>query len=161
MRPSRTGLESAAQQGYDGLPDLLGEGADRPALGAVAGVVGTILFAINQRDVVLRGDATAVVWIKTAVTYLVPVAVANAGLLSNGIEDVTSGNNSYNGVTGYNTGAGFDLVTGWGSVDMNTFATAFNSVGQATPTPTSSASPSATPTKAATPTATPGLDPVS
>ncbi|HUY19586.1 MAG TPA: hypothetical protein VMV15_10195, partial [Candidatus Binataceae bacterium] len=80
-------------------------------------------------------------------------SVANAGLLSNGIEDVTSGNNSYNGVTGYNAGAGFDLVTGWGSVDMNSFATAFNSVGQATPTP--SATPSATPSKTATPTATP------
>jgi hypothetical protein len=48
---------------------------------AIAVLVGTILFAVNQLDVVLRGDATAVVWIKTGVTYLVPFAVANAGLL--------------------------------------------------------------------------------
>jgi hypothetical protein len=48
---------------------------------AIAVLVGTILFAINQLDVVLRGDATTVVWIKTAVTYLVPFAVANAGVL--------------------------------------------------------------------------------
>jgi hypothetical protein len=52
----------------------------RPTV-TIAAVVGTILFAINQLDVVLRGDANAVVWVKTAVTYLVPFAVANAGLL--------------------------------------------------------------------------------
>src|SRR6516162_3079917 len=46
------------------------------------------------------------------------IALATKGLLTNGIEDVASGNNSYNNVTGYNAGAGYDLVTGWGSVDM-------------------------------------------
>lgn len=49
--------------------------------GAIALVVGTVLFGINQLDVVLRGDATAAVWIKSAVTYLVPFAVSNAGVL--------------------------------------------------------------------------------
>lgn len=44
-------------------------------------IVGTILFAINQLDVVLSGDATAGTWIKAGVTYLVPFAVANVGLL--------------------------------------------------------------------------------
>jgi hypothetical protein len=48
---------------------------------AIAFVVGTVLFCINQLDVVLRGDATAVVWIKSAVTYLVPFIVSNAGVL--------------------------------------------------------------------------------
>ena len=43
--------------------------------------MGTILFVINQLDVVLRGDATAVVWVKAAVTYLVPFCVANTGVL--------------------------------------------------------------------------------
>ncbi len=47
----------------------------------IALVVGTILFCINQLDVVLRGDATAAVWIKSAVTYLVPFGVSNAGVL--------------------------------------------------------------------------------
>lgn len=47
----------------------------------IALVVGTILFCINQLDVVLRGDATAVVWVKSAVTYLVPFFVSNAGVL--------------------------------------------------------------------------------
>jgi subtilase family serine protease len=73
--------------------------------------------------------------------------IASAGVAGNGIEDVVSGNNSYNGVTGYTTGPGYDQVTGWGSVDMNKFASAFVS----SPTPTASAS--ATPTRSATPTA--------
>jgi hypothetical protein len=44
-------------------------------------VVGTLLFAINQLDVVLRGDADAVVWAKSAVTYVVPFCVSCAGVL--------------------------------------------------------------------------------
>jgi hypothetical protein len=47
----------------------------------IALVVGTVLFGINQLDVVLRGDATAVVWIKSAVTYVVPFVVSNLGVL--------------------------------------------------------------------------------
>ena len=47
----------------------------------IALLVGTVLFCINQLDVVLRGDATAVVWVKSAVTYLVPFCVSNAGVL--------------------------------------------------------------------------------
>lgn len=44
-------------------------------------VVGTVLFAINQLNVVLAGHGDAVVWLKTAVTYLVPFSVANVGIL--------------------------------------------------------------------------------
>lgn len=44
-------------------------------------VVGTILFAINQLNVVIEGHATPVVWIKAGVTYLVPFAVSNVGIL--------------------------------------------------------------------------------
>ena len=47
----------------------------------IALVVGTVLFCINQLDVVLRGDATALVWVKGAITYLVPFGVSNAGVL--------------------------------------------------------------------------------
>jgi hypothetical protein len=47
----------------------------------IALFVGTILFSINQLDVVLRGDATAVVWVKAAVMYLVPFCVSSAGVL--------------------------------------------------------------------------------
>jgi hypothetical protein len=56
----------------------------RPHLRRTAGialVVGTILFAINQLDVVLAGRATAGVWVKVALTYLVPFCVSNWGVL--------------------------------------------------------------------------------
>jgi hypothetical protein len=70
--PWRTLREAAAVVGYG--PHL------RQTV-TIALVVGTALFCINQLDVVLRGDATAVVWIKSAVTYLVPFGVSNAGVL--------------------------------------------------------------------------------
>lgn len=44
-------------------------------------LVGTILFAINQLDVVLDGKANAVVWLKGLLTYLVPFCVVNWGIL--------------------------------------------------------------------------------
>ena len=47
----------------------------------IALIVGTVLFVINQLDVVLRGAATPVVWLKVALTYLVPFCVANLGIL--------------------------------------------------------------------------------
>ena len=49
-------------------------------LGAAA-IVGTLLFLINHGDEVLSGHATPLVWIKVAVTYLVPFCVANFGIL--------------------------------------------------------------------------------
>lgn len=48
---------------------------------AVALVVGTVLFAINQLDSVIAGRASAATWAKVALTYLVPFCVANYGLL--------------------------------------------------------------------------------
>ena len=47
----------------------------------IALVVGTILFAINQLDVVVRGRATTLVWLKVALTYLVPFFTSNLGIL--------------------------------------------------------------------------------
>ena len=47
----------------------------------IALVVGTVLFAINQLDVVLSGRATTVVWLKAGLTYCVPFVVSNLGLL--------------------------------------------------------------------------------
>ena len=42
----------------------------------VAGIVGTVLFAINQLDVVLAGQVTPLVVAKIALTYLVPFSVS-------------------------------------------------------------------------------------
>jgi hypothetical protein len=47
----------------------------------VALLVGTIIFAINQLDVVLRHKATLATYLKCAVTYLVPFCVSNYGIL--------------------------------------------------------------------------------
>jgi pseudomonalisin len=49
-------------------------------------------------------------------------ALANAGAATAGFRDVTTGNNDFNGVTGFVAGPGFDLATGWGTVDIATFA---------------------------------------
>lgn len=44
-------------------------------------IVGSVLFVINQLDVVLSGGGTTGTWVKAAVTYPVPFAVANVGVL--------------------------------------------------------------------------------
>lgn len=48
----------------------------------IALTVGTALFVINQLDVVLRGNATTVTWLKGLITYLVPFTVSNLGILT-------------------------------------------------------------------------------
>jgi hypothetical protein len=48
----------------------------------IALVVGTILTAINQLDVIIRGDATAFTWVKCGLNYCVPFVVSNLGLLA-------------------------------------------------------------------------------
>ena len=48
----------------------------------VALVVGTVLFLVNQADVVARGGLTAGVGIKIALTYLVPFSVSTYSALA-------------------------------------------------------------------------------
>jgi subtilase family serine protease len=38
-----------------------------------------------------------------------------------GLVDVTSGNNSFAGVTGFNAAPGYDMASGWGTIDANVF----------------------------------------
>lgn len=49
---------------------------------ATAAIVGTVLFSINQLDVVLVEGWTLRIAIKSVLTYLVPFCVANIGILS-------------------------------------------------------------------------------
>lgn len=49
---------------------------------SVALIVGTAFFAMNQLGVILAGHATALVWLKAALTYLTPLVVSNVGVLS-------------------------------------------------------------------------------
>lgn len=44
-------------------------------------LVGTILFMINQADVVVGGRATAATWVKIGLSYLVPFLVSNYGIV--------------------------------------------------------------------------------
>jgi hypothetical protein len=48
----------------------------------IALVVGIVLTAINQADVILSGHATATTWLKCALNFVVPFIVSNLGLLS-------------------------------------------------------------------------------
>jgi hypothetical protein len=48
----------------------------------IALVVGTLLTLINQLDVIVKGDATTITWIKSALNYCVPFMVSNLGLLA-------------------------------------------------------------------------------
>jgi hypothetical protein len=48
---------------------------------AAALIVGSVLFLINQADVVFGGRATSGTWIKIGLSYLVPFFVANYGIV--------------------------------------------------------------------------------
>jgi hypothetical protein len=48
----------------------------------IALVVGLILTVINQADVVIRGEATALTGIKIGLNFCVPFIVSNLGLLA-------------------------------------------------------------------------------
>lgn len=47
----------------------------------IALVVGLVLTAVNQLDVIVAGEATTATWIKSATNFLVPFVVSNLGLL--------------------------------------------------------------------------------
>ncbi len=87
--------------------------------------------------------------------------MANTQYTTSGFHDVTDGNTNFNGVTGYTAGPGFDLATGWGTIDFDVFSNAARAFlsGSSTPTPSATVTPSRTatpsPTPAATKTATP------
>jgi hypothetical protein len=48
----------------------------------IALVVGVVLTAINQLDVIVNGDATTTTWVKCGLNFVVPFVVSNLGLLS-------------------------------------------------------------------------------
>ena len=52
-----------------------------PPLPRQAAVVGTVLFCLNQADVVLRGDLSLLVAAKIVLTYLVPYSVSTYSAL--------------------------------------------------------------------------------
>src|SRR4051794_37915088 len=47
---------------------------------SIALIVGTVFFTMNQLGIILDGRATAVVWVKAALTYVTPLLVSNFGI---------------------------------------------------------------------------------
>ena len=79
MNPSRR-----ARPTWDRVSEIPGVCLDRRNLSqsvGAAALVGTILFLINQADVVFGGQATATTWIKISLSYLVPFFVFNYGIV--------------------------------------------------------------------------------
>jgi hypothetical protein len=48
----------------------------------IALIVGTLLTAINQLDIIVKGSADALTWVKCGLNYCVPFIVSNLGLLA-------------------------------------------------------------------------------
>jgi hypothetical protein len=48
----------------------------------IALVVGLLLTAVNQLDVIVSGEATTTTWLRSALNFVIPFLVANVGLLS-------------------------------------------------------------------------------
>jgi subtilase family serine protease len=71
-------------------------------------------------------------------------ALGNAA--ESGLRDVTAGNNSFNHVTGFAAGTGYNQTTGWGSADIATFVAAYPAN-----SPTRTSTPTTTPTTTPTP----------
>jgi hypothetical protein len=57
----------------------------------IALVVGTILTFINQADVILKGDAVTLTWVKAGLNYCVPFIVSNLGLLAGKRAEIEAG----------------------------------------------------------------------
>jgi subtilase family serine protease len=51
-------------------------------------------------------------------------AVSRHGNARTGLVDITTGNNSFAGVTGFTAGPGYDLASGWGTIDAAKFVPA-------------------------------------
>jgi hypothetical protein len=127
-------LTAAGHDGYlviqghsstaSGLSSVGGTSASSPSF---AGLMALVVQKYNAR----QGNANTKFY-----------SLANAQYGSGGtviFHDITSGNNSVPGVTGFSCGTGYDMVTGVGSVDANSMVNNWN--GSATPDFTISASP--------------------
>jgi subtilase family serine protease len=62
--------------------------------------------------------------INPALYSLGALSQAKTGPANTGIVDVTTGNNSFGSVKGYTAGPGYDLASGWGTINAATFVPA-------------------------------------
>src|SRR5438477_1729397 len=120
---------SLTAAGHDGYLVVQGHTATVSGLGAVGGTSASspsfagLMALVNQKTATSWGNANTKFY-----------SLANAQYASGGtviFHDVTSGNNSVPGVTGFSCGTGYDAVTGVGTVDANSMVN--NWTGAATP----------------------------
>lgn len=77
----RSEAGSPAWSNWRGIPAVVLHPGHLRKTVAVTLIVGTVLFLINQLDVVLTHHATTLTWVKVALTYVVPFCVSNYGVL--------------------------------------------------------------------------------
>jgi subtilase family serine protease len=99
-------------------------GSDEPAVECCEG--GTSIGAPAWAGISQLISQQAGAWVGNLNTRIYQLGVENDGATT-GIRDVTSGNNSFNGVTGFSAGPGYDKASGWGTVDMGLFVLAYPS----------------------------------
>jgi pseudomonalisin len=128
---------SLTAAGHDGYLVVTGHTATVSGLGSVGGTSASspsfagLMALVNQKTATSWGNANTKFY-----------SLANAQYASGGtviFHDVTSGNNSVPGVTGFSCGTGYDAVTGVGTVDASSMVN--NWTGAATPDFGISASP--------------------
>jgi len=123
--------------GHDGYLVVQGHTATVSGLGAVGGTSASSPSFAGLMALVVQ--KTGQRWGNANTKFY---SLANAQYASGGtvmFHDVTSGNNSVPGVTGFSCGTGYDAVTGVGTVDATAFVNNFN--GTPTPDFTIAASP--------------------
>ncbi|HEV8433655.1 MAG TPA: protease pro-enzyme activation domain-containing protein [Thermoanaerobaculia bacterium] len=134
--------------GHDGYLVIQGHTSSASGLGAVGGTSAAspsfagLMALVVQKTGARQGNANTKFY-----------SLANAQYGSGGtviFHDVTSGNNTVPGVTGFNCGTGYDAVTGVGTVDANSMANNWNGI------PTSDFSIAASPTAVSIVQGTPG-----
>jgi pseudomonalisin len=108
---------SLTAAGHDGYLVFQGHTTGTTGLGAVGGTSASspsfagLMALVNQKTGTSWGNANTKFYALAAAQY------AGTGVTM--FHDVTSGNNSVPGVTGFTCGTGYDAVTGVGTVDAN------------------------------------------
>jgi len=155
---TKPGYQNGVTPG-DGMRDV-------PDIAMIAGLPGVLLYVDENGSPILEccyggTSLSAPIWAATQALVggfqgnLNYAFYGSAG--PPGVRDVTTGNNSFNGVTGFEAQTGYDQATGFGTIDIAQYVAGRHAAPPTTPTPT--AAPAPTPTSAATPAPTP--DPVS
>jgi len=114
------------------VPDLALMAANLPGIVSEQGTVGTLgLFAGTSASAPLAAGFFALLSSQLgcrlgdihATLYSLGARQLDAG--GSVFHDITVGNNSIDGVAGYSAGPGFDLASGWGSLDVAQLAAAW------------------------------------